>query len=175
MYLETNKKTNNSGVSILEVIIYSALLTLLLGVIIYVINIIFVTNTVIKATRRVENSAIASMDRIIRGIRESTSVNAGDSVFGVDSGRLSLIIPTDSGTRLVKFYLNEQKIYVEEDGVVIGPLTLSDTRTTSLKFNLIASTTPVAIKFEMTIAGPTSTASVSEKFYGTAVMRGSYQ
>lgn len=154
---------------------YSALLTLLLGIVVYVINIIFTTNTVIKATRRVENSAVASMDRIIREIRGATSVNAGDSAFGVDSGRLSLIIPTESGTRSVEFYLNNQKIYVEEDDVVIGPLTLSDTRTTSLKFYLIASTTPTAIKFEMTIVGPTSTPTVSEKFYGTAVMRGSYQ
>lgn len=169
-------KNYKKGFSLVELIIYTALSVVLMGVVIYAMNAILISHRIIKATRNVENSGIAAMDRMVREIRAAQSIDGANSSFGVSNGALSLIIPTDGGgTRTVRFYLSSQKIMVDDDGVLTGQLSLSAIRATSLKFYSLSTTTSSAIKVELTLLGPTSTPSVSDNFYTTIVMRGAYQ
>ena len=170
-----NSKNFNKGFSLVELIIYASLAVILMTVIIYATNAMFMSHRIIKATRNVENSGIAAMDRMVREIRAAQSIGAINS-FGVSNGVLSLIVPTSGGgTKNVKFYLSSQKVVVDDDVVTAGQLTLSQVRATSLKFYSLSTTTSSAIKIELTLFGPTSTPSVSDSFYTTVVMRGSYQ
>jgi type II secretory pathway pseudopilin PulG len=172
MYFYNKKR--NKGFSLVETIVYASLLALLVTVITYVITLLFRANSIVKSTRDVENSAIAATDRMIREIRAASSVDLPNSSFGVDDGILSLIIPSGSGTRTVRFYTENSKIMVDDDGVQTGPLTLSSTQVTSLRFYYLTSTTSQAVKFETVLIGPISDPGISEKLYGTAVLRGSY-
>jgi hypothetical protein len=63
---------------------------------------------------------------------------------------------------------------VDNNGAQTGPITLSNMQITSLHFKIMSTTTSKAIKYEVVMEGPTSTPDVSEKFYGTAVLRGYY-
>ncbi len=164
----------HGGYSLVETIIYTALLAMLVAVISYVITVIYRANAIVKSTRDVENSAIAATDRMMREIRAASSVNLADSSFGVDDGELSLVIPSGSGTRTVRFYLDNSKVIVDDNGSVTGPLTLTGTRATSLRFNYLVASTSEAVKFELVLIGPISAPGISEKLYGTAVLRGSY-
>ena len=173
-------KKKNKGFSIVEIIIYASLMAGLVGVIAYTINILFIANLTVRATRRVENSSIIATDRMVREIRAASSIDMSNSALHNTNttidGTLSLVIPTSSGTRSVRFYRDNEKIMVEENGIEVGPLTFSNVRVTSLQFYLATTSANVsqAVSFWFTLVGPTSTPAVSEKFYGTVVLRGSY-
>ena len=153
---------------------YAALMTVIVGVIVYVTNMLLVANSVVKATRRVENSSIAFTDRIVREIRSASSASVVTS-YPYDNDELTLTIPTSGGTRTSRFYRAGDRIMIDDNGVTTGPITLSNMKATSLHFKLMSTTTSRAIKYEIVMEGPTSTPDVSEKFYGTAVLRGFYE
>ncbi|MDB5204285.1 MAG: hypothetical protein JWP09_313 [Candidatus Taylorbacteria bacterium] len=166
-----NKKAR--GYSIIETVIYISLMAVLIGVITTVINMLLVANGVVKATRRVENSSIAFSDKIIREIRAASGASLVTS-YPYDNDELTLTIPTTSGTRTSRFYRSGDRIMLDDNGVQTGPITLSNMQVTSLHFKIMSTTTSQAIKYEVVMEGPTSTPDVSEKFYGTAVLRGYY-
>ncbi len=162
------------GYSLIETIIYVSLMALLVGVITTVINMLLTANSVVKATRRVENSSIAFSDKIVREIRAASSASLVTS-YPYDNDELTLTIPTSGGsTRTSRFYRAGDRVMVDDNGVTTGPVTLSNMQVTSLHFKIMSTTTSQAIKYEIVMEGPTSTPDVSEKFYGTAVLRGYY-
>ncbi|MES2223373.1 MAG: hypothetical protein V4469_00405 [Patescibacteria group bacterium] len=148
-------------------------MTLLIGVIVYVINMLLIANSVVKATRRVENSSIAFSDKIVREIRAASDASLVTS-YPYDNDELTLTIPTTSGSRTSRFYRVGDRIMEDDNGVQTGPITLANMQITSLHFKVMSTTTSKAIKYEVVMEGPTSTPDVSEKFYGTAVLRGFY-
>lgn len=163
------------GFSLIEVIGYAAFMTIIMSVVVYATNALFVASKSIKAARQVENSAIASLDRMVRAVRSASDIDATQSSLGVANGILSLIIPTSGGgSTVTKFYLSNQKVMVDEGGAQVGPLSMTGVRATSLKFFYLSTTTSKAIKVELTLLGPTSTPNINDTFYATAVMRGSY-
>ena len=168
-----NIKSKRMGYSVVEIIIYVSIMAVLVGVIATVINMLFVANSVVKATRRVENSSIAFSDKIIREIRAASSASLVTS-YPYDNDELTLTIPITSGTRTSRFYRVGDRIMEDDNGVQTGPITLSNMQVTSLHFKIMSTTTSEAIKYEVVMEGPTSTPDVSEKFYGTAVLRGYY-
>ncbi len=171
--MRSNILQKNKGYSIVEIIIYASLMALLVGVIAYVINMLFIANAVVKATRRVENSSIAFSDKITREIRAASDATLVTS-YPYDNDELTLTIPSGGGTRTARFYREGDRIMVDDNGVQTGPITMSNMQVTSLHFKIMSTTTSMAIKYEVIMEGPTSTPTVSEKFYGTAVMRGFY-
>lgn len=162
-------KNKNGAYSIIETIIYVAMLTVLIGAIAYATMTLFSVYKKTKIVRSIEVSAVDSMDRIIRDIRNATSVNTAISSFNSSNGILALV----SGTTTSRFYLSNQKIYVDENGTVLGALTSGSANVTSLIFRYIQATSSVAVKVEMTITS-SSTPGFSKNFYNTAVLRGSY-
>lgn len=171
-YKKINYKANG-GYSLVEMIIYSSLMALLVGVIVYVTNMLFVANSVVRATRRVENSSIAFGDKIIREIRAASGATLVTS-YPYNNDELTLTIPDGAGTRTTRFYRSGDRVMVDDNGSVTGPITQSGMQVTSLHFKIMSTTTSRAIKYEVVMEGPTSTPEVSEKFYGTAVLRGFY-
>jgi hypothetical protein len=127
----------------------------------------------VKATRRVENASIAFSDKIVREIRAASDASIVTS-YPYDNDELTLTIPTSSGTRTTRFYRAGDRIMVDDNEAQTGPITLSNMQVTSLHFKIMSTTTSKAIKYEVVMEGPTSTPDVSEKFYGTAVLRGYY-
>jgi hypothetical protein len=162
------------GYSIVETIMYASLMAMLVGVVTYCIQMLFIANGVVKATRRVENSSIVFTDKIAREIRAASGASLVSS-FPYDHDELTLTIPDSlGGTRTSRFYISDNKIMLDENGVTSGPLTLSQMQVTSLHFVIMSTTTSKAIKYEIVMEGPASTPNISEKFYGTVVMRGFY-
>lgn len=178
MCLKTNKQMKiirkNKGYSIIEIVIYASLMALIVAVIAYVIQMLLVANAVVKATRRVENSSIAFSDKIVREIRAASGATLVTS-YPYDNDELTLTIPTSGGsTRTTRFYRSGDRIMVDDNGAQTGPITMSNMQVTSLHFKMMSTTTAKAISYEVVMEGPTSTPMVSEKFYGTAIMRGFY-
>lgn len=163
----------SGGVTLIEMVVYIALLLVMIIALTYSIRSLLVSYNDLKLERKVEQSALAAMDRITRDIRNATSINAGQSSFGNSNGSLSLNVATSGGgTQATRFYLSGGRVYVDEDGVQVGPLTSSAVTASSLLFRSIATTTSAAVKVELTLSATTT--SNQEKFYDTVILRGSY-
>lgn len=165
------KAFRTRGYSLLEMIIYIAILALLLVVIISLTISITVSARGIKASKLVENSGIFALERIVRETRLASTVN-GTSVFGTNPGTLSLT--TGTTTRTVDFYVSSGQIYVRENGVVQGALTEASTTVTNLTFNLITSSSSQAVKTTITIQSGSGSTLKQKSFYATTILRESY-
>ncbi len=171
-----NKK--QKGFTIIESVIYIALLVIMTGALVEAMVKLSVYYRQVNEIVAVESSGINAMDRIIRETRSASSINSAGSAFNISSGALSLNTTNAVGSStVIKFALatTTGKIMLYEDNASLGPLTSENAFVSSLVFKQYSTTTSAAVKVEMIIDGmSSSTSHVSENFYGTAVLRGSY-
>lgn len=166
-----NLNKRNAGFSLIEMLIYISLLVFMLIVIINILNGISKSGRLLKSSKNIDNSALVSMERIVREIRLAESVSAS-STLGVNPGTLILSGVDDlNNPRTVEFGLDSGLIIMHENGVGLGPLNLSEARVTNLVFNLLTSSSSRAVRTQMTIESGTSTWYKSEKFYSTTILR----
>ena len=151
---------------------YIAILVLLLAVIMNMVVSVVRSGRVINALRNVENSAIVSLERITRELRQAESVNVSLSTLDSNPGKLVLEGIDETGSpRTVEFYLSLGRLFLKENGVDVGTLSQSDTQVSSLIFQRFAGPNAEGIRIEMTLESGTSTYYRSEKFYSSAILR----
>ncbi len=173
-----NKNNRQSGVSLVEALIYIALMVVLsIGI---VQGIFSLTGSYknVRVYRSIESGAISAMDRITRDTRSAISINTSQTSYNVSQGSLSLnTVDTNGTSMIVRYYLatTTSQIMVEENGTLLGPITPSNISVDSLIFRSFATTTSSAIKIEMIMSNSTTTpVDFSMNFYGTAILRGTY-
>lgn len=175
----TNSANKNRGFSLAESLVYMALLVFLLVGIINAIVMLTSMYRNVRTARAIESSAISLMDRIVREVRNADSVNSAQTSWNISSGSLGLNSTDQSGTpTTIRFYIatSTSRAMIEENGASLGPITDGNVIVTNLIFRSYATTTSSAVKIEMTItSASTSPIFISRNFYGTAVLRGSYQ
>lgn len=160
------------GFSLVEMLIYIAILVLMLSVIMNVIVSTVQSGRIIKALRNVENSAIISLERLVRETRQAESVNLATSVFGSSPGRLVLEgVDAGGGPRTVEFYLSSDRLLFKENGIDLGALTQADARVSNLVFKRFTGPNSEGIRTEITIESGTSTNFRSNNFYFSTVLR----
>jgi len=166
--MSAGRKNLTGGYTLTETIVYAA---------IFVVLSVFVTNSIIvtarglrevRTVRTTNTSAEAAMERMIREIRYSDSINAAQSTLGTSPGILALnsIDPSTGSLQTSTFSLSGSRLVIQKNAGVAYPLTSSSAVITNLVFrNMVASSTG-AVRVEMTING--------KNFTGTAIMRRSY-
>jgi type II secretory pathway pseudopilin PulG len=167
--LHSQKK---GGFSLIEMLVYVAILAFMLAVIIEVVLSVARSERVMKAVRSVENSAIVSLERISRELREAESVDTTLSTLGSHPGSLVLEGTDGEGNSVTtEFYLSQGRLMLRENGVESGALTETGATVTDLKFHYFSATTSAGVRTEITIESGTSTHYRTEKFYSTSVTR----
>jgi len=166
------RRSLTEGFTILEMLIYIAILVLMLVVIMNAVISIVHSGRIINALRNIETSAMMSTERLARELRQAESVNIGLSILGSDPGELVLEgIDLLGNPRTVVFYLSSGTLMLSENGVDTGALSQSGARVSSLIFYPFSSSDALGIKTEITIESGTSTYYRSEKFYSSAILR----
>lgn len=173
-FFSKNLKNSKKAFSLIEMVVYISILALIMVVVINMLAAIVQSQRNIKASKRVEESAILGFERMVREIRNAQSVDP-TSALGSSPGRL-LLNYTDSlgNPRTVEFYLNSGVLTLKEDGVVSGPLSLGNASTTNLTFHMLDSGNSKGVKIKMTVESGQDSALKTMTFYTTAVMRGTY-
>lgn len=170
-------RQRTSGFTLLETIVYMAILVVLLGVIVNAVLLLTTHYRAVRNTREMEDSAIASFDKMTRDIRDANGFVASSTVLNVANGSLTLI-NRDSSTgsaTTTEFYVEDDRLLIKENGVVIGPLTKQSVKVTALIFRRIDTQSSTAFKIEMSMQSDQAAPNViSNNFYTTVVMRGSY-
>ena len=129
----------------------------------------------LKNAQRIEQEASLSMERMLREVRDSSSVDDAGSVLTTHPGELLLNTTDAAGAaRTVEFYLDNGKLSLRENGVVTGLITSNRTSVSSLVFRKITTARSKGVKIELTMQSGAGASARSESFYTTAVLRDSY-
>lgn len=156
-------------------IVYITILAILVGVLSTSLNAILVSYKHIKISRTIETSALTSLERITREIKNGESINSAQSVFGTASSSITIDgKDTLEAAKTSYIYLQNGVIKIRENGIEKGQLTASTTNVTNFTLRLIDQADSDAVKIEMTIQAGTGDFVKNENFYSTAVLRGSY-
>lgn len=163
------------GASIIEILIYTAILVLLMSVVVSTLLAISRSYRTLSAAQQVESAAESSLDRMLREVRGARSIDVSQSTFGASPGQLMLNkTNTDGSTTTVQFFLSSQSLHIKKAGVDMGPLNATSSKIANLIFRQITTTHSQAVKIELTIESGQGPSYRSKLFYGTAVLRGSY-
>ena len=162
------------GFSLVEMLFYVVILSFALLIVTETLIILTRSFGSLRATQRIEQEGGFLLERMVREIRDATSVDASSSL-GTHPGKLVLISTTALGTpKTVEFYLDAGRVHLKEDGVVIGALSSEQTTITNLIFKKITTARSEGVKIEMTVGSGTGRFSRSENLLTTAVLRDSY-
>ena len=162
------------GFSLVEMIIYIFILTLLLFVIVNLLSSISDTRRAINVGRSLDNSMVFATERLTREIRNAISVDTTESVLNINPGKL-VLNSTDSGglPRTLEFFVSDGVLRMKENNIDIGPITQQDARVTNLIFRHLTTPNSSAVKMEMEIeAGPLGKSIKTKKNYDTIILRG---
>ncbi|MBI1998944.1 MAG: prepilin-type N-terminal cleavage/methylation domain-containing protein [Parcubacteria group bacterium] len=168
----------SDGFTLLEAIVYIAILSLMFVVI---------THTAIVATAAFGKSRVKSalaaegfvaMDRILREIRLAHGIDGEASVFGAHPGVLKLktrVSAADATETTRTFALSSGRLYIEEASGETAPLSGGGIEISELTFVLIGTPdSPRAVRVMLVGESAYKALRDTRKFYGTAVLRGRY-
>lgn len=164
------------GASIIELIIYGAILAFLS---VFAINSFLVISSAlaeVRLRRQINANAELIMSRLLREIRFGKSIEA-TSVFGAHPSRLLFITfagPTDDTEISGDFRVLGMNLLLQKGSGGALQLNTDDVGVTNFVLRQIAAPNAAAVKIELALEASTTRKTVNEKFYGTAVMRGSY-
>ncbi len=161
--------------TLIEIIVYIAILGALIVVAVNTILTIHSSLGAIRLTRLYSSTEALAMERTIRVIRDAQSVDVAASTFDVSPGVLSLVGSEDPAvTRLLS--LSGGALQLKDGAAPDQALTPPGVVVTSLIFrHITGGSVSEAVKVEMTLSASSGRATTTQKVYGTAVLRNSYQ
>ncbi len=156
------------GYSILELVIYIALFSIIVVVIINSLLTITKTYSTAQGYRRLQSNGDLIMDRIAREIRSSNTIVS--ATYNTNPGSISLSgVDSIGGTKSSSFSITNGVLQINDNGN-IGDLSTSEVVVTSLIFRNITTANSLGIKVEMTLTTANGYI-VSAPFYSTILLR----
>ncbi len=169
------KISQNTGFTVVELLVYIAILIMALTVVVLSVTSFGRSYNHIKAQQDLSREGALTIERLVRDIRSAQSVDFLGSTLGSHPGQLSLRIPAGGGTTIpIQYSLSGGAITLSKNGIVTGTLTESSITVNSLIFRRIQTPNSEAVKVDMTLSKNVSGSPVSASFHSTAVLRGSY-
>lgn len=171
MVINFKKIGNSRGYTLVEMIIYVALMS--------VISLLIV-NTVLSFTksyrnvltlRTVESSALDTLERMSRDIRGATSIDTANSTLGTSPGVLTLIQTTASVSTTTKYYVQSGVLKVDVNGTYVGPLTSRGSSVQSLTFTKIQNSVSSGVKVDLTITGSAGDTTRTKSYHTTVLLK----
>lgn len=173
------RPTTRGGYTLIEMLFYVFLLSLILLVVINVLVLIINSQKNLKASKNIENAAVISLERIVREIRNAKSLDLLNSnlntTSGTITGTLQLNTTDDAGNpKTVHFFASSTVLSMKENESYTGPITPPNVSLTSLVFRQIDSGNTQAVKVDLTFQSGQGNYQKTVPFYTTAIIRGTY-
>lgn len=164
-----------TGFTLMELLIYIAVLTMAIGAIIaLIISGMEIINR-IKIVHDVRSSATMSLERMTREIQASDEIDTVSSSFDTSPGSIVLLSEDDSGVVTeTEFTVESGEIVVYKDGVLRGSLVSESIEMDSLVFRHITHGATESVKIEATFSARDADPDRTDTFYTTVLVRGAY-
>src|SRR4051812_8813323 len=111
-YINMHKAQFKKGYSLVEMLIYVGILSIISIVIVNMLLSFTQTYRVVTALRMAEHSGIDAMDRMTRDIRAASTVDPAISKFGIANGELYLTATANGVSTTTDFYLENNIVKV---------------------------------------------------------------
>ena len=163
------------GFSLVEVIVYAAIAVVLLGAV--VAGVVSLTNTmsVIRADYALSRAASLSFETISREARNAISIDNANSTFGSSPGRLTLNTKDSGGSNItVEFYVSNGVLQYRNGAGAPSPLHGSSTAVTQFIVRSVPTNNSTALRFDLAFQVQKGTSLVTESFFASYLIRGSY-
>lgn len=176
----TKKNTNKKGFTLVEMLIYLFIMTIISIALIQSLIIVFKSNRASFADANIRNSAYSAMEAMIREIRASQTIDAANSILYPSSAGVLQLDQIDSSGNpyIVKFATSSAQTLNLYEGsttpTFVGPLTLNGTKVLALIFNSINTGNSQAVRIQLELGATVNGISESQWFYSTIILRGSY-
>ncbi len=181
MAIRAARRPRSSGMTLVEILIYMAIMVILLGAIVQTVLLLTTHYRAVRNTRDIEDSAIAVLDRLVRTARSADDiVTASSTPSGTDPSTITFIsTDTASGQSTTTTFSVDQiakRVILYENGVYMGPITKESVSIIGFKMTHILSSRSKGIRVELSLLSDQATpAVISKNFYDTVVLRGSYR
>lgn len=166
------RATPKNGYTLIEAIIYVTILSVFFVIIINSMLSFATPYKKILALRLVERSGLDSMERITRDIRSATTVDTANSTLGSSPGVLTLVSTSGGVSTTTKFYVQNNILKVDVNGVYQGPLSSSSSTVNSLIFNTITNSISTAVKVDLIIQATVGTTTEIKSYHSTIILKG---
>jgi len=165
----------NDGFSLVEMLIYIAILSFLLVIIINLLSGLLTSQRNLKSAKNIENSGIYGFERMVREIRDAKNIDTSNSQLNTNPGVLVLNTTDENNVdRTVEFFVSNETLHIKENGVDLGPLTPKNASVTNLIFRSVDTANSEAVKIEFTAESGSGQFYKQGNFYSTAILRSSY-
>jgi type II secretory pathway pseudopilin PulG len=168
-------RKSNKGFTVTEAIVYIALISFLLLLIMEIAYAIADRQKESTAHFDINAAAMTAFSRFSRDTKRATDINLVRSTLSASPGNLVLQMRRPDGTNdEVSFYLDGEKVKTAFNGTYLGDLTSSDVIVSNLTFRPFTMASSSAVRIEMTVGARDLSSVPALNFYGTYVLRGSY-
>lgn len=168
------KKRRQAGYSLVEVIVYVAILGMLSALIISLLLVMLRSFVDFRLVRKLNQSTMVTLDRFSRVVHDALSVDAVESTLGTNPGRLVLNTTLPDGSpATVEFSLQGTTLVIVSAGVAASS-TASQVAVTNLIFRQLNTPHSQAVRMEATLEASRAGLRRSGTFTTTAILRGSY-
>lgn len=182
MFQVSSFKFQEKGFTLIEMIVYIAIVSIIGGVLISFLANSFKSYNKAQAMQQVFNNTDGSLRTITNEIKYARSLYTPTSVFDNDNGQLSLETalnaPADENTAFVDFYLDNGRIYEKREGSSTEPLTSEKVFVSALRFTSVAVSGKNSVSVKITSRINTASTQPGDQaqltLNSTASLRGSY-
>lgn len=171
IYMNKHNK-NKKGFSIMEIIIYLAILGVISILVTDNIISLFKNYNIVRANQEIEYNAISILDKLTRDTHDAKNVVVDQSSFSVPLGAITLNIASSTNPAVdnkIKFYLEDGRVKYDRDAVYFGNLSTDNINVSNFKIYYINGTTTEAIRVELNIESKPhlNSSTISKNFYTT--------
>lgn len=149
-------KSPQIGITLIEIVVYIGLLTLVSTLLLSFLVNIMRTNARSQLTTQTVDSARSAITSLTRAIRQANGVYQPTSIFGSHPGQLSLAttddLPTDEKITYIDFYLDNGRLYQKQEGTAAELVVSPQFMVTNLVFTEIDTSAVPSVKIQLTIA-----------------------
>jgi type II secretory pathway pseudopilin PulG len=169
------KLTSQKGFSIVEMIVYIAILAFVTLGIINTLLLAGKSWVALESNRILNVSAQSTFEVITREIRNALSIDVAQSTFTSTSSVLMLNTQDLTGNAVaVKFFVQNGAIKIQRGTASAYPLTLSAASSTSFTMYRITTPQSEGVKIDMTIQSGIRNVYREQNFSTTVMLRGGY-
>lgn len=162
------------GSTLAELLVYTAILSILSLALIYSVNSLFNALAQLKAREEITQSSILALERISREIRRASSVNMFDSSLGYNPGLLVLNTTNFTNTPVtLRIAVTGGRITLQENFGATAPVTHSSVGISNLVFTRMTNPTSEGVYIELTATRTVRGSVISKDFSTFVVLDGS--
>lgn len=169
-------KKLNRAFTLIEFIIYLSIFSIVSIFTVNVILTVLKSYNSFKTVKTLRADAEIALERIGREVKLANDIDLTNSILNVNPGAIYLnTVDQVSGvSKTVEFLKSGDSLILYENGSDIKFLTSSSTKVVNVVFQQISASSSKAVKVDLELKSGKNNFEKSEKFYLTAVLRGSY-